>query len=336
MLKQFGRIFLFVASMLAFTSVAWAAKGVVTLTIEPAKGDRAGGVRVWIPYPVSTVHQEIREMSVQGNMVGHAVYADPMNGATHLFAEWGKDIKDRRLVLRFQADARERRVAELKDERLPIPMEKQRFLQSSQWIPTDGEVERVARAVVEGREGILEKARAVYDWVVENTTRDPNVRGCGLGVVEVTLAKRSGKCADLSSVYVAMARAVGVPAREVFGLRLGKKAEQDITGGYHCWAEFYLPGTGWVPVDPSDVRKIMLVNRWTLEEVKTQREYYFGAVDDFRIVLRHGGRGVMLSPPQEDAPLNYFMYPYAEVDGRSLDYFDPESFRYSVHFRLIE
>lgn len=98
-----------------------------------------------------------------------------------------------------------------------------------------------------------------YDRVVVNTKRDPEVRGCGVGIVEQTLAKLSGKCADLSSVYVALARAAGVPAREVFGLRLGQQSKQDITDEYHCWAEFYLPGTGWVQVGPSDVRKIWLV-----------------------------------------------------------------------------
>jgi len=128
------------------------------------------------------------------------------------------------------------------------------------------------------------------------------------------------KCADISSVYVALARNIGVPAREVFGIRLGKKAEQDITGDYHCWAEFYLPGTGWVSVDPADVRKKMLVNNLKLADVKEFREYYFGKVDQYRIA-------------QATNPLNYFMYPYAEVNGKALDYFDPKSFRYSVHFK---
>ncbi len=335
-MKQLTRIVFFVTILTLFPHLARAAKGIVTLTIEPGKEERAGVAKAWVPYPVSSRHQDIGDVRIQGNMSGHAVYADPTNGATHLFAEWADGIPERQLVLRFLADGRERRVQELKDAGLPIPVEVQPFLQPSRWVPTDGEVERMARKAVEGRKGILEKARAVYDWVVENTTRNPNVRGCGLGIVEVTLSKRSGKCADLSSVYTAMARAVGVPAREVFGLRLGKNPEQDITGGFHCWAEFYLPGTGWVPVDPSDVRKIMLVNQWSLERVKAQREYYFGAVDGLRITLRTGGRGVTLTPPQQAGPLNYFMYPYAEVAGKALDHFDPKRFRYSVHFKSTE
>jgi transglutaminase-like putative cysteine protease len=164
-------------------------------------------------------------------------------------------------------------------------------------IPTDGEVLEIAQQITNKHQGILKKSRAIYDWMVVNTTRDPSVKGCGLGIVELTLVKRSGKCADLSTVYVAIARASGVPAREVFGLRLGNKTKQDITGDYHCWAEFYLPGTGWVPVDPADVRKIMFAKGIDLEEAVPYQEYYFGSVDENRIALKNGGRGIQLIPP---------------------------------------
>ena len=196
-------------------------------------------------------------------------------------------------------------------------------------------VAEIANSIKKDKTGILEKAHAVYDWVVENTSRDPSVKGCGLGIVEVTLSKLSGKCADISSVYVALARNVGVPAREVFGLRLGTKPEQDITADYHCWAEFYLPGTGWVAVDPADVRKKMLTDNLALADAKELREYFFGGVDAYRMVLERGGRGITLQPAQESKPINYLMYPYAEIDGKEIDYFDPENFRYSVQFKQL-
>ena len=116
---------------------------------------------------------------------------------------------------------------------------------------------------------MLEKARAIYDWTCENTYRDPDTRGCGKGDVCALLKKPGGKCTDISSVFVALARAAGVPAREIFGIRLGKKAEEDITGWQHCWAEFYLPGYGWVPADPADVRKAMLVEKLKPEDKRT-------------------------------------------------------------------
>jgi len=189
--------------------------------------------------------------------------------------------------------------------------------------------------VTAGKKGTLAKARAVYGWVVENLSRDPRVRGCGLGDVEVTLSKKSGKCADISSVFVAVARAAGVPAREVFGLRLGKKDLDDITGGYHCWAEFYLPGYGWVPTDPADVRKAMLVKGLNLEEARPYREYFFGAVDQYRVALIKG-RIRRLTPRQKGGPLTYFMYPYAEVDGKPLEYIAAQKrLRYKNTFRAL-
>ncbi len=310
-------------------------EGIVTIRVNLNAAEDAKTAKIWIPYPVSDHVQRIEDMKIEGNFMNSALYREPESGALYLFAEWEGVFNKRLLDLRFTVRARERRVENLKETGGSIPVEVEQYLETSWWVPTDGKVKEIAEGIKKGNRGILARARAVYDWVVENTQRDPNVKGCGLGIVEVTLAKRSGKCADLSAVYVALARSIGVPAREVFGLRLGRGAQEDITDGYHCWAEFYLPGTGWIPVDPSDVRKIMLKDRLALKDVKSDREYYFGGVDEYRIVLERGGRGIMLQPPQESGKLNYLMYPYAEIDGQALDYFEPDSFSYSVHFEAM-
>jgi transglutaminase-like putative cysteine protease len=215
----------------------------------------------------------------------------------------------------------------------PVPVEVRKYLESEFFVPVDDPtVKATAAQATKGRKGTLSKARAVYDWVVDNTRRDPSVPGCGLGKVEVTLAQRTGKCADISSVFVALARAAGVPAREVFGLRLGQPGQKDLSDGHHCWAEFYLPGTGWVPVDPADVRKAMAERNLDLAAAKPLREYFFGGVDQFRIQLQKGGRGLDF-PEGNTQKVNYFMYPYAEVDGRPLDYCMPRTFRYTVSFQ---
>jgi len=152
--------------------------------------------------------------------------------------------------------------------------------------------------------------------------------------VEKVLAQRGGKCADISSVFVSIARAAGVPAREVFGLRLGKKDEEDMTSGHHCWSEFYVPGYGWVPADAADVRKIMLADKLDLKGAQDKIDYYFGGVEQYRIALARGGRGYYLSPRQNDGPLNYFMYPYAEINGKSVDWLAGQAdLKYKVMFK---
>ena len=316
-------------------SLADEKQGLITIKVDLKVPETPQSAKIWLPYPVSGKYQLIENMAITGNFINSGVYKEPKSGALYFFAEWPKEIQEKNMELGFKVSTQERQTRKLIDTGAPVPVEIQKYLQPDWWIPTDGQVAEIAQGIQKDKTGILEKSRAVYDWVVENTSRDPNVKGCGLGIVEVTLSKRSGKCADISSVYVALARNVGVPAREVFGLRLGKKAEQDITGWYHCWAEFYLPGTGWVAVDPADVRKKMLVDKLELADIKELREYFFGGVDAYRITLESGGRGITLQPAQESKPVNYLMYPYAEVNGKALDYFDPESFRYSVGFKEL-
>ncbi|NOX20410.1 MAG: transglutaminase domain-containing protein [Nitrospirae bacterium] len=317
-----------------FSSVANAKerKGIFTMNFS-IKSGKGHYTRLWIPYPMSDEFQRISDVKITGNYDNYAVYRSAEANAVYIYAEWKNPSQVPTLTFQFRAEAKERTVKELKEEG-NIPVEVRKYLMAERFIPTDGKIKEIADGIVKGKKGILEKARAVYDWVVENTYRDPRVKGCGRGIVEETLAKRGGKCADISTVFVALARAAGVPARDVFGLRLAKVAEKDMTGGYHCWAEFYLPGTGWVPVDPADVRKIMLIKKLSLEDVKPYREYYFGKVDQYRIVLERSGRGIVLDPPQEDS-INYFMYPYAEVDGKKLDYLDPENFSYSIKFKAF-
>jgi transglutaminase-like putative cysteine protease len=181
---------------------------------------------------------------------------------------------------------------------------------------------------------VLEKAKAVYDWTVENTYRDPNTLGCGVGDVYRLLKNPGGKCADISSIYVAIARAAGVPSREIFGIRMGKKPVEDITTWQHCWAQFYLPGYGWVSIDPADVRKMMLVENLKISDPKTvaYREYFWGSVDPYRIKLSEG-RDLILNPPQAGQPVNYLMYPFAQVGSRTLDWLDPATFKYTIKYQ---
>ncbi|MCR4304578.1 MAG: transglutaminase-like domain-containing protein [Gallionella sp.] len=316
------------------SSIAKDRSGEVEIAVTIAAPEDSKDVRVWIPYPVSNSTQDISHVRVSGNFSQSGVYGEKETGNLALYAEWTTPTKDRAITLTFDATARELIKKDFPAVEPAIPVEIKEYLKSTAFIPTDGKVREIALNITNDKQKISEKARAVYQWVVENMTRDPDVKGCGTGEVEIQIVKRSGKCADISSVFVSIARAAGVPAREVFGLRLGKKDDEDMTGGHHCWSEFYVPGYGWVPADAADVRKIMLVEELDIKDAQNHIDYYFGGVDQYRIALARGGRGYYLNPRQNDGPLNYFMYPYAEVNGKSLDWLAAQAdLKYKVKFK---
>lgn len=324
-----------VMAIMAHALAADSVKGEVTLTITVA--DDTGNSKAWIPYPVTNEYQHIEDMNVTGNYGESAVYSIPGNEGLALYVDWSGQSGKHSVTMKFKATSTRRYVTELKDSGKPIPAEIMKYLEANKFIVTNGEVAKIAREITRGKKSILSKARAVYDWTVENTYRDPGVKGCGLGIVAQVITKRGGKCADISSVFVAVARAAGVPAREVFGLRLGSKPKQDMTGGYHCWAEFYLPESGWVPVDPADVRKKMLIENLALTDKKAKEyiEYFWGGVDAYRIALTKNERDIAFSPAQSDGKLNYFMYPYIETNGKGKDFLDPEDTGYRVTFKAL-
>lgn len=309
--------------------------GQLTFTITPAVTKETKNVKIWIPYPLSDDFQTISGMNVTGNYDTSGVYRDPSSEAVYLYVSWNSPKTTPRCVMQFHISQKDRRNAHIADSGKEYPEIVKTYLVPSAAIPSDDpEMKAIASKAVKGKKGTLEKARAVYDWVVENTFRDPDVKGCGLGIPSRTLkeCKGGGKCADLSSVFVTLARAAGIPARDVYGLRLAPPKDGDVTGGYHCWAEFYLPGTGWVMVDPADVRKMMLVNKLELKDASDWRTFFWGGDDLFRCVLQKNARIVDLDGAGQK--LNYFMYPAAEVDGTMLNYFDPASFSYKVELKL--
>ncbi|HEY5999686.1 MAG TPA: transglutaminase domain-containing protein [bacterium] len=316
----------------ALSAAAAERSGTIRFNISLATPADASSAKLWFPYPTSDLDQEITGLTFSGTYSNFSLSREARSGALYLYTEWRRPAGKPTLTVSFHAKARERKAPRLAERGGAIPPDVAKYVRAEFWIPSDdAKIVALAAKIVEGKSGILARARAVYDWTVENTRRDPDVPGCGTGRVQATLASRSGKCADISSVFVALARATGVPAREVFGLRLGQPGETDVTDGHHCWAEFYLPGTGWVPVDPADVRKIMLARNLDLAAARPYRDYYFGAVDQYRIVLHKGGRGVAFAEGNLEK-VNYFMYPYAEIDGRPLDYCRPKTFSFTVAF----
>jgi len=227
--------------------------------------------------------------------------------------------------------------------------ELEHFLRPTKLIPTDGIVKSTAMEITAGARTDVEKARAIYEWIVDNTFRNPKTRGCGTGNIRWMLESRDlgGKCADLNALYVGLARAVGLPARDVYGIRIAKSelgyrslgvSTENVTKAQHCRAEVYLSTHGWVPVDPADVRKVVLEeppgNRPLDDEmVKKARVRLFGSWE-MNWIAYNFAHDVTL-PGSSRPPVGFLMYPEAEtVDGR-LDSLDPDNFKYEITAREI-
>lgn len=322
---------------LTVSAIAFAGhSGMITYRIDLNTEKDAKTAKLWLPYPLSDTHQTIKDIQINGNYDTAGVYRDPNSEAVFYYAGWNRVSAQPFVVMSFHVDLKDRKIKTIKKSKAQIPVPIRKYLESSEYVPADDKhIKKLAKMATKGKKTILDKAQGVYDWVVENTFRDPEVQGCGLGIPGRTIlqCKGGGKCADISAVYVAVARAAGIPARDVYGLRLADPKNGDITSGFHCWAEFYLPGTGWVPVDPADVRKMMLVHKLELKDAGKWRKFFWGGDDLFRIVLEKNSRGVVFEPPQEGNPLNYFMYPFAQVDGKTLNYFDAKGFSYTVTYK---
>jgi transglutaminase-like putative cysteine protease len=133
---------------------------------------------------------------------------------------------------------------------------------------------------------------------------DKSGTGWGHGDVLYACDAKKGNCTDFHSLFIAMARSQGIPARFEIGFPLPSDKRSGEIAGYHCWSDFYVDGKGWIPVDISEA--------WKHPE---KHDYFFGSHDVNRVQFSMG-RDLRLSPPQDGKPLNYLVYPYVEVDGQ--------------------
>jgi len=223
------------------------------------------------------------------------------------------------------------------------------FLRPTKLLPTDGIVKATSEEITRGAHTDVEKARAIYEWIVDNTFRDPKTRGCGIGDIRFMLETKDlgGKCADLNALYVGLARAAGLPARDVYGVRIAKSefgykslgtTSGNVTKAQHCRAEVHLAAYGWVPVDPADVRKVALEeppgDRPLRDEVvKKARVRLFGSWE-MNWMAYNFAHDVFL-PGSSGAPVGFFMYPEAETAEGRLNCLDPDNFKYEITSKEI-
>ncbi len=287
----------------------------------PALPAGSAPLHLWIPLPPSDAFQTISDLKIDGPVAYRirtereygnrfAYFVVPPERATAAF----------NITLHFRATRREHRVALAGAHPAGLAPAKftpeiRRSLAPDHMVPLDGVIAELAHQQLDGTNDPLQQARKAYDYVVATMKYDKTGQGWGRGDAVWACDSKRGNCTDFHSVLIGMMRTKGIPARFEIGFPLpDDKSGGEITG-YHCWAEFYIEGIGWVPVDASEA--------WKHPD---RRDYFFGAHDDNRVLFTRG-RDIRLGADQKGAPLNYFIYPYAEQDGKPAEVKSQFAFR---------
>src|SRR5450631_1718516 len=310
--------------------------------------------KVWLPLPMygDTNWQRALDVRWTGNPTATGVYRDPRYGAPAFFAQWTDRATTPKLQVTNRITTRNRSV-DLSKPGVVQPLSRDEmdlYTQPTSHIPTDGIVRATATRILPmASSNPIDRSRAIYEWIVENTYRDPKVIGCGTGDIRFMLESGNlgGKCADLNALFFGLARSAGIPARDVYGVRVADSAtwkslgkSGDITKAQHCRAEFYDARFGWVPVDPADVRKVVLEEEkdrlLPLDDprVSLARKALFGAWEMNWMGFNTAG-DTRLAPETTKA-LGHFMYPYAETTKGPLDYYNPQNFQYRMSAREVQ
>ncbi len=313
-----------------------------------------GATKLWIPMPLTTDTEFHRTLVVNwtDNAAQAGIYRDPVYGAPAFFANWDKLEAPGKLIITKRIATRNRSV-DLSQKGRSHAVDRdelQLYLKATDTKPLDGIVGATAKKITAsagtGDDAIV-KARAIYEWIVDNTFRDPKTEGCGRGDIKFMLesGNLSGKCADLNALFTGLCRAAGIPARDLYGVRVADSAtwkslgkSGDITKGQHCRAEFYDARFGWIPVDPADVRKVVLEEEGGVPldhaKAKLARARLFGNWEMNWMAYNNAGDTRL--NPQTGKALGHFMYPHGETAGKgTLNRYDPASFKYKMTSKEI-
>jgi transglutaminase-like putative cysteine protease len=270
----------------------------------PANSKR---IEIWLPYPQSDDNQKILKGKVS-SPVPSRILTDPQYGnkIVHIDVK-NPEATDIPVTMVFTVRRTEyihNHFSEATNGPTASEANLDRWLQPDRLVPLDQRIQELSATAVAGKNTDLDKARAIYDYVIANMTYDKSPAGCCNGDIIWACDAKRGNCSDFHSLFIGLARSAGIPAKFEIGLPVAPDKPAGDIGGYHCWAEFYLKGYGWVPIDASEAWKD-----------PGKKDFFFGALDANRVQFSVG-RDLTLATPQTGPPLNYFIYPYVEVDGK--------------------
>ena len=318
----------------------------ITTTITVA--DPQGTSKIWLPVPsVDTEYQRTLDANWSGNAGNAALVADAARDVRMLYAEFPASVPAPTLTLVNRVQTRSRAVdwqrsATVKED----PAVLRAALLPTTLIPIDGIVHKTALEATRGAKGDREQVQALYQWVIANAHREPKVRGCGVGDIKTMLetGNLGGKCADLNALFVGLCRSVGIPARDIYGLRLVPSAfgyrelsgnPANLKGAQHCRAEVFLKQHGWVAMDPADVLKVM--RQETPEWIKDSKHPLITPVMsglfgnwEGNWLAYNTGHDVTLPRSSSKVTLPFLMYPNGENSSGRFDELSPDSFKYTI------
>jgi transglutaminase-like putative cysteine protease len=269
-------------------------------TIAPS-GARAA---LWVPYPTENLDQRVVDARVEAPWPWRLTREEKF-GNRIVYAEGTPDAHTPDLVMHLTVERHPSTgipagVASAEETLRPA-----RYEMPDKLIPFHETIRRLAERESKGRASQSEKARAFYDYVYRTMAYDKDGSGWGRGDAVWACENKRGNCTDFHSLLIGMLRTQGIPGRFVIGFPI-PDGDAGPVGGYHCWAEFYDGQRGWLPVDASEAKK------------KGMADAYYEKIPNDRIEFT-AGRDIVLNPPQEGEPLNYFIYPYVEVDGKPVE-----------------
>jgi len=299
----------------------------------------AKNVDLWIPVPQSSKHQKISDAKFQLRKRTEITLKDKKGEETAVdveidqkpeikseetydnkIAHWkfsADDARNLTVVMTFECKRKEAAASDISKARALTGSEQkdmELWLQANKLVLVGGDFVATADAATKGAKTPNEIAKAAYDYTVSTMKYDKpkDKPGWGKGSTQWACDSKFGNCTDFHAMIMSIGRTKGIPVKFEMGFPIpahdAAKPETSAgpIGGYHCWAKFYLGGVGWVPVDASEAQKFA-----------DKRDYFFGHLCENRVQLS-SGRDVNLVPKQAGEPLNYFIYPYAEADGKVL------------------
>ncbi|MCP4229037.1 MAG: transglutaminase domain-containing protein [bacterium] len=257
----------------------------------------AENLRLWIPLPQDSDHQEITDITVESPHP-YSLHITDDYGNKVLYVETEKAGTEFEIAVRFTA----KRIANVRGTYSAEELDRSLTLSAQVLVPLNDEIKEMALAAIKTADDSLRGGEILYYHTYDQLVYDKSGEGWGRGDFYYACDVGKGNCTDFHSYFIGLARNVDIPAYFEIGVSRPPERGEGKTGGYHCWAYFLDEGY-WVPVDISEADKH--------PEFK---DYYLGNHDENRIAFSRG-RDLILAPPQSGNPLNYFINPYAEVDG---------------------